>query len=46
MKIHEVFVHAKITVEGGGGGSEILSYMYINGYVTQINIILFMNKNL
>lgn len=40
MKIHEVFVHAKITVEGGGGGSEILSYMYINGYVTQINIIL------
>lgn len=46
MKIHEVFVHAKITVEDGGGGSEILSYMYINGYVTQINIILFMNKNL
>lgn len=39
MKIHEVFVHARITVKGrGGGDSEILSYFH--WYVTQINIIL------
>lgn len=32
MKIHKVFVHARITVKGGGGGSEILSYFHMTCY--------------